>query len=256
MRIYDVTDESDVKFYGRDSLYNDPANEVLANGNGTGDVAVKEEANGEFTIFWLATNNGLRATRTGTSILPVNLVSFTAGMVNNEARLTWKTSAENNNLGFDIERSSNGIDFNKIGFVASLAPDGNSKLPLDYSFTDKTISGNRNFYRLKQLDKDNVATYSSIQVVDAKSEHAYSVTVRNNPIIDQVSLSIKSAEKTAVTVSLVNPSGSVLQNVSQGIMPGETIINMPASHLPKGIYFVTVRDNENPGSPVTIKIMK
>jgi hypothetical protein len=256
MRIYDVTDESNVKLYAIDSLYTDIPNNIKANGNGTGDVAVREEPNGEFTIFYLTTNNGIRAVKTGLQILPVTMGKFEANMFNTAAKLNWTTVAENNNKGFNIEKSANGVDFTKIGFVASQAADGNSKLPLNYAFTDNAPGRGKVFYRLQQMDKDGKISYSDVKWVQAQQGATFTAFLRGNPIASEFSISINSSEKAKVNIALVNASGAVLQSHERNLDAGETIVNLPASQLPKGLYFVSIREASQPAKPITLKALK
>jgi len=255
MKTLEVGNEADVKTFGLDSLYTG-AVVYNTNANGTGDASYKMEANGEYTVFYLSTNNGIQATKTGLTILPVTLAKFDAAILNNTTRLNWLTAAENNNRGFDIERSANGTDFTKIGFVASKAPDGNSKLPLQYQFDDKNMSAGKQFYRLKQIDKDGKITLSDVRWVEKGNHAGFAATLRSNPITEQVSVRINSLEKGNVMITLVNASGAVLISANRDLESGENLVNLPANNLPKGVYFVTVRDNHNRAEPVSLKVIK
>jgi|688.fasta_scaffold08766_10 hypothetical protein len=257
MKTLEVGDETAVKTFGLDSLYTgDVVAQYVTNANGTGDVSYKMEANGEYTVFYVSTNNGLQATKTGLTILPVTLAKFEASILNKTARLTWLTAAENNNRGFEIERSANGTDFAKIGFVASKATDGNSKLPLQYQFDDQNLNAGKQFYRLRQIDKDGKINLSDIRWVEKGNNSTFVASLRSNPITENLSLNINSLEKGNVQISLVNASGAVLMSAARNVESGENIVNMPANNLPKGIYFVTVRDNNNPSEPVSLKVIK
>ncbi len=254
-----VTDEDNVTTYGRDSLYRgeDPSSEsYVPNTNGTGDAAYKMEANGEYTVFYVSTNNGIQATKTGLEILPVTMGAFNAELVNQTARLSWNTASENNNRGFYVERSNNGIDFQQIGFEASKAVDGNSKLPLDYQFEDKAVSNGRNFYRLQQVDKDGKATYTDIKMVQKIEAGSFAANLRTNPIVNELSVSVFMKEQSRVSVALVNASGAVMQSTERLLVKGENFINMPATNLAKGVYFVTIRDAKHPENQVTLRVIK
>lgn len=257
MKTIEVGNEAAVKTFGLDSLYQgDVTAQYVTNANGTGDAAYKMEANGEYTVFYVSTNNGLQATKTGLTILPVTLAKFDAAIFNNTTRLSWLTAAENNNRGFEIERSANGTDFAKIGFVASKAPDGNSKLPLQYQFEDKNMGGGKQFYRLKQIDKDGNISLSEVRWVEKGNNATFVANLRSNPITEQVSVRINSMQKGNVMITLVNASGAVLMSANKDLESGENLVNLPANSLPKGIYFVTVRDNNNRAEPVTLKVIK
>jgi len=253
-----VTDEGNVTTYGKDSLYigEDISTLYIPNGNGTGDAAYKQEANGEYTVFYLSTNNGIQATKTGLQILPVNMGAFNAELVNKIARIKWTTASENNNNGFHIERSINGTDFKQIGFEATKAVDGNSKLPLNYQFEDMAVSNGRNFYRLQQVDKDGRATYTDVVMVQKVEAGTFSANIRTNPIIADLSLSVFMNQQSKVRVALMNAAGAILQSTERMLDKGENLINMPASNLATGVYFVSIRDANNPANQVTLKVVK
>jgi photosystem II stability/assembly factor-like uncharacterized protein len=88
--------------------------------------------------------------------LPVELTSFSASVLNNSVKLSWKTATEVSNYGFVVERSSANSGWQKIGFVAG---SGNSNSPKEYSFTDNPSGGTSFSYRLKQVDVDGAFKY-------------------------------------------------------------------------------------------------
>ena len=93
-----------------------------------------------------------------TTALPVELISFNGVAENNEVRLTWETASELNNDFFDVERSQNGLNFEKIGTVKG---NGNSNILNQYTFLDKDPYVGFNYYRLKQVDYDGTKYFSS-----------------------------------------------------------------------------------------------
>jgi hypothetical protein len=104
-----------------------------------------------------------------TSVLPVELTSFTALARSSKVELNWNTATEVKNYGFEIERISphpspsqgEGGEvrrgWQKIGFVQG---NGNSNSPKEYSYTDNTTTSGKYVYRLKQLDNDGKYEYS------------------------------------------------------------------------------------------------
>lgn len=89
-----------------------------------------------------------------------NILNFTGKNKNNKnALLSW--TIENEIVGdyFEIQRSLGNTDFTTIGKVLVIS---NTAQSHDYSFTDYFPSNNNNYYRLKQVDKNGKATYSSI----------------------------------------------------------------------------------------------
>lgn len=118
---------------------------------------IKGTENGEWDFY-----NGFGKVQPGlviTNPLPVELTSFTAKLIGKSVLLSWQTSTEINNFGFDIERLNNN-EWAKIGFVNG---NGNSNSTKNYSFIDDNIQSNGTVkYRLKQIDSDGQFEYSDV----------------------------------------------------------------------------------------------
>ena len=130
--------------------------------------------------------------RTGI-MLPVSLTKFQGSLINRIVNLYWETATENNNKGFYIERSIDGVNYSSIGFVASKAPAGNSVRVIDYTTTDaKPFIGN-NYYRLQQQDLDGRSTYSNVILI--KNTNSFSMKMNNvypNPVKNVLNVYIES----------------------------------------------------------------
>lgn len=92
-------------------------------------------------------------------VLPVELTSFSASAGNGRVILSWATESETNNFGFDIERSEDEIEFQKIGFVEGK---GTTIVPQQYSFVDAKLAPGTYYYRLKQVDLDGAFEYTDV----------------------------------------------------------------------------------------------
>lgn len=113
--------------------------------------------------------NLLRFNGSGTTtVLPVELVSFTAVQDNRSVNLNWITANETNNEGFQVEESYNGSEFRAIG---SLKGSGNSMNRNEYSFTVKNPKHGMSYYRLKQMDFDGAFEYSKVISVLFEGNH-------------------------------------------------------------------------------------
>ena len=96
--------------------------------------------------------------------LPVELLYFDAFPSNNQyAQLEWATATEINNDGFEVLRSTNGIDFEYIAWISG---NGNQTSTHKYSYEDYSIeTGITYYYRLKQIDYDGQYEYFNIESV-------------------------------------------------------------------------------------------
>lgn len=112
--------------------------------------------------------------------LPVTLVNFNGNRNGNFVTLQWTTNMENNNTGFEIERSTGNGVYEKVGFVPSKAADGNSSAILYYQFKESNLAKANSWYRIVQIDKDGKRTVTAAKGVRGLEE-IMKLTVYPNP---------------------------------------------------------------------------
>lgn len=89
--------------------------------------------------------------------LPIEMSHFIVNPYKNEAaQIQWHTSSELQVLGFELQKSENGIDFYPIAWMDSKGHAGGT-----YLFWDRNLLANqRYYYRLKQIDNDGHFSFS------------------------------------------------------------------------------------------------
>ncbi|MBR5168422.1 MAG: T9SS type A sorting domain-containing protein [Salinivirgaceae bacterium] len=110
--------------------------------------------------------------------LPVTFAAFAGHQEGNSIVLEWTTLSENNNDYFEIERSSDGINFVTIGYVEGA---GNSNSRIDYSFNDNAPEQGRLYYRLSQVDFDGTREYADKVVTVTFANNKLAVSIVPNP---------------------------------------------------------------------------
>lgn len=207
------------------------------NTNAYADVAYKKNGDGTYTFYNLICNNGMAAYTTA-STLPVSLTSFTAGLSNGVSKLSWTTASESNNSGFDVQRSTDGVEFASVGFVTSKAVQGNSSSVINYSYEDKTVPAGTQYYRLKQIDLNGDAEYSAIRVVN-NVLNKLAIKIYPNPVQNTLTLS--------TPLSLKGASYAVYNMVGQDFIKGKAdeLTNIEVSTLTPGIYFIKLISLQN-----------
>ncbi|RQO32519.1 hypothetical protein DBR32_02650 [Taibaiella sp. KBW10] len=166
--------------------------------------------------------------------LPVSLESFTAQNNNGQVSLKWLTVSEHNNKGFAIESSTNARDWHSIGFVNSLAKEGNSTERLAYTFTATNVTS-KTYYRLQQTDNDGTAIYSAIVMVSGGATETGLVSVYPNPATGNA-VTVDGI-KDANTLSLYNAIGQqqkVMVNSNSG-----TAVSFSLDNLSNGVYYIS-----------------
>ena len=173
--------------------------------------------------------------------LPVTLVSFGASRLpDNQVLLRWATATETNSATFDIERSADGKRFELVGQVAAA---GHSSSARAYAWQDRAAPAALAYYRLRLVDADASAAYSSVAVVPAAAGGAaVRLSVYPNPV------------RSGQSPRLVLPAGTADgAQLSLTTMLGQRLLNRPLTRteastgsltlpngLPAGVYVVGV----------------
>ncbi len=171
--------------------------------------------------------------------LPVELTSFSATKIGKDIKLTWNTSTEINNFGFEIERSVFKGEWNKIGFVNG---NGNSNSPKNYSFVDDKTSTGRYSYRLKQIDNDGQFEYSKIIEIDVSGVKGYELTQNYpNPFNPTTTIQYILPQTGMVRLTLYNVLGEEIRTLVNEIKDAGThTLNINADNLNSGIYIYRI----------------
>jgi len=164
------------------------------------------------------------------SLLPVELVSFTATVENMNALLRWETATETNNYGFEIERRNIGdmdlsttingnatttLQWSKASFVSG---SGTSNSPKEYSFTDKNLHPGRYAYRIKQIDQDGTFKYSQSVEVEVGLVPKVLTLSQNypNPFNPMTTIEFTLAEDSKVSLKVFDMLGREVATLISG----------------------------------------
>ena len=212
--------------YDGDSWGSPIENADAANAGNLGDV--------EF-----AANNNLTAFSqffiSRTSVLPVELLSFSAEAKSNDrVEVTWVTVNEENLDRYEIERSSDGENFEMIGYDFA---DGSSD-ETTYDFIDYAPEVGVNYYRLKSIDNDGTVSYSTIQTASISDNKSDSFEVYPNPATDHVNIIINAADKVQTMILLYNQTG---QKIVEAQVDQD--LRLDTSKLATGIYHLVLQNN-------------
>jgi hypothetical protein len=193
-------------------------------------------------IDGLKTGNSIADNTTGVSplgfrslmILPVNFTSFYVTKSGESILLNWSTNKEINHSHFEIEKSLDGLHWQKLAIVA-VAENNHST---NYNYHDKTSSTPVVFYRLRQVDIDGRFVYSSIkkirmdQILPVVRVYGSS----NNLVIDLNSI------KDNLVVTIVNSNGQLIFKKVHNTASYK--INLAPGNISAGVYMVKLSDNK------------
>ena len=217
---------------------NDPGDggSNFINGSGTNNPGTQGGGllrDGSVTISGIGTST-VSAIDCAGSALPVELVNFTA-VVEDEIsiQLSWLTSSEINNQGFNIEHSIDSRNWNTLGFIPGF---GHSQTEQQYLFIDRHPISGTNYYRLKQIDYDGVYKYSKvISIKFDNSENGF--TVFPNPSNGLINIQIDNPQSQKAIIKISDNLGR--QIWESGLVEGESSWIKEIEIEGDGIYFVS-----------------
>ncbi len=141
----------------------------------------------------------------------VDFVKVNGYMQNRDVVVEWQLASEFNVGHFEIERSTDGVNFSVIAVVNS---GGNTENAVSYSATDLNPANGNYIYRVKAVGKGGIVVYSNsinIKVVN-RGEGLF---VFPNPVRDQsLQLQMNGIEPGTYNATLYNMDGKQLLNAA------------------------------------------
>ena len=152
--------------------------------------------------------------------LPVILSHFSATLTVTGIEVIWSTTFEMNNDHFDLERSHDGINFEKITEVKG---QDTKNTPSTYVYADTDVNTLLPvYYRLKQVDVDGQFNYSNLIVLNG-AEGSTSIDIYPNPLEEGATLYARFGQEDEgkASVSLFDLSGKLIHEyLMDNIQPG------------------------------------
>ncbi|HMO61776.1 MAG TPA: Ig-like domain-containing protein [Ferruginibacter sp.] len=189
------------------------------------------------------------------TVLPATGLTLTAVRNGSSIALNWKTISEINSDYFEIERSTDGRNYTKIGTAVKAS--GRSDAEKQYQGADDTRELENAlvvYYRIKLKDINGKLAYSNVAPV--KLPPNGNIKVTPNPFVSQITVSVSSEHASTVAVRLMDMSGrtvlSSIQKVSKDA-PQFTIRDL--GNLTRGIYVIEVTDTAT-GKKQVVKLEK
>ncbi len=168
--------------------------------------------------------------------LPVELINFRVVKQGTDAQLLWTTASEQNNKGFEIQRSVDGANWSVAGFVNGV---GNSTANVNYQYLDKNLATGKYYYRLRQVDIDGRSKFSPVVTVTF-SNHLSLELLQNhpNPFNSTTVIDIVVPQTGRIKLMLYDQMGRLVQQLMDEVKnPGSYQVQMNRKGLGAGIYY-------------------
>jgi hypothetical protein len=166
--------------------------------------------------------------------LPVRWVSVTAQRTKRDVLVQWQTATEQNNHHFEVERSTDGQTFASVGRVA---PDAATSSPsYDYAYLDAGAAEGRSprlYYRVKQVDVDGTASYSTVVTVSGLPAGETIPPAYPNPVANLLHLDVLPV---GAQVRVTDMTGRLVYT-NTVVAP---TLTLPTESWTKGVYCLQV----------------
>lgn len=189
-----------------------------------------DENNGDGGIFYNASTS---------APLPIELTKFNAkAQADHTTQLDWEAATELNLSHYDVEHSSDGVNFNSIGKVSATGTQSGTAV---YDFLHSNPVDGINYYRLKILDNNGAYEYSPIRNV-VFDEVLGSFDLQPNPSTGPFSLMSTNLDKYKddLRYQIFDVTGKLIE---EGLVKDERL-DFDLSNYKSGMYSFAILSNK------------
>lgn len=181
-------------------------------------------------------------TLSGSVVLPVELSEFTVKSVNFQIALNWQTATETNNAGFEVQRSTDGKNFQNLTFIEGK---GTTSEVQDYVYDDQDLKkGQLYHYRLKQIDYDGAFEYSKTITARLEADGIVGTFSPNPSVGGQTVLDYTAPTTGDLMLRVFDVSGRELLQQQYEVRKGGNTLAVDFASLGKGLFFVKMEQGE------------
>lgn len=180
--------------------------------------------------------------------LPINLLDFAAQKhMESQSLLTWITTSELNSSHFDLETSTDGELWNKIG---ELQAQGVSLQSSSYQFIHTKPALGINYYRLNMFDRDGNTEISPVRMVEfgRKSSSIKTIIVHPNPTNGNVTVHNTSYSSRYILSDIHGKPIAIFNNIEKN-----KELSFDLSPYSNGVYYL--KEIPAIGDPTVTKII-
>jgi len=151
--------------------------------------------------------------------LPIELSSFIANAKSGVVNLDWTTESEVNNAGFNVLRSENDLDYEKIN-VSLIEGAINSSTANSYTFTDTEVKANtKYYYKLEDVSTSGETNLNGPVTVTTGSDEVSPAkftlgTAYPNPFNPSTTINFALAEEAKVQINIYDMKGNLVNTLT------------------------------------------
>ena len=169
-------------------------------------------------------------------LLPINYTYINAVLNGHTIAVKWGLANGNEFAKFEIEKSTNGVNFNYLNTVTASTVN-------DYTVNDVTPYEGFNYYRVKAFHKNGETKYSTIAKVKYSATKLL-VAINPNPIIKDFTLALQNATVGNYTLSVYDNQGKLIHQEAIKITTTSYTKNIVMPNIANGNYVLQIKGKE------------
>jgi hypothetical protein len=170
-------------------------------------------------------------------ILEPSSFTFDALRKSNVVSLVWSSNKMDRITKFEIQRSSDGTNFKKIGAL-DIVPTG--KDVQNFKYFDQAPLPSNSFYRIKIFYNNNTVSYSYIKKIGGIATQANSFGLYPNPVMNLLNIKYQSQTSQDVIVNILQADGKTIMSKRVRVNVGTNNIQMETTGITPGAYIVKI----------------
>jgi hypothetical protein len=175
-------------------------------------------------------------------VLDQDLLTLKAELQGRTAALQWKVDQNNDVRGFEVERSSNGSEFQKIGNVMARTGAGAQV----YHFNDQDVLAlmtDHAYYRIRLLSANGSGRYSRTMSLKLPQQY-FTFNVLPNPVKDVLNLQVTAKKTGELHIHIYDANGRLVQRDRQFAGVGTNTFRFNTSKWGSQQYTITVHGSD------------
>ena len=182
--------------------------------------------------------------------LPVTYTSVKAWQQNDNISIAWNVENELNIKQYEIEKSTDGINFNKVATVTAV---GGNVSSAQYNWVDEDLINGEDYYRICSIGNNGSLKYSEVVKVDVDMD-ASDITVYTNPARDGIiRLQFTNMPAGIYSTKLVTAFGQLITKKTINYAGGTNVESISFnSDIAKGIYELEIIKPDGTRKPYNV----
>jgi len=184
--------------------------------------------------------------------LPVTFTSVKAYSRDKNIEVQWTVENEMNMKQYETEKSTDGSRFTSLSITAAAVNGGHSA---NYLVTDTHPTDGYNYYRVKSVDINGKAAYSSIvKVMIGGGTGSQAISVYPNPVVNGIiNLQLNNQPQGNYGIRLINKAGQTIRQKQIQHAGGSSTESITLDkYLPRGIYQLEVTKPDGDKSIISV----